>query len=94
MIKRDSLPYVKQNAQIDILDSTRIHPELYLVAKRMAKSALDNSEDPDVVEKAMAQPDKIRDLDLDQFSSSVESLVERDYRNLFYFTAGELENPH
>jgi len=24
----------------------------------------------------------------------VESIVERDYRNLFYFTAGELENPH
>jgi transcriptional accessory protein Tex/SPT6 len=33
-------------------------------------------------------------LDLEQFSASVETLCERDYRNLFYFTAGELENPH
>ena len=60
----------------------------------MARSALDNDDSKDVVAKAMSQPEKLKDLDLDLFSKSVESLCERDYRSLFYFTAGELENPH
>jgi transcriptional accessory protein Tex/SPT6 len=36
-----------------VLDRTRIHPELYAIAKRMCKSALDHDNSPDIVEKAM-----------------------------------------
>jgi len=50
MIKAENLTHSKT---FDILDRTRIHPELYSVAKWMCKSALDNSDAVDIVEKAM-----------------------------------------
>jgi transcription elongation factor SPT6 len=59
MIKEENLSIQQQNQGTDILDRTRIHPELYTVAKRMAKSALDNDDSPDVIEKAMQQPEKL-----------------------------------
>lgn len=68
MIKKENLPIRQQSLGTDILDRTRIHPELYSIAKWMCKSALDNDNSPDVVEKAMSQPEKIKELDLDAFS--------------------------
>ena len=53
MIKEHHLENLQLSADHDVLDSTRIHPELYSVALRMAKSALDIEEGEDIVKKAM-----------------------------------------
>ena len=59
----------------------------------MCWSAFDNDDSPDIVEKAMKNPTKLADLDLDQFAISVQNILEHDYWSLFYFVYSELENP-
>ena len=54
IINRENLSVTAvSNGNFDILDSTRIHPDLYEVAKKMALSALDNEKSDNVVERAM-----------------------------------------
>ena len=51
------------------LDSTRIHPEFYSVATKMARSALDeDQEGSDAIISILRDPSKLRQLDLEQFS--------------------------
>lgn len=59
----------KQMNKNRALDSTRIHPEFYSVATKMAKSALDEDhEAADAVNEILRDPTKLRQLDLEQFS--------------------------
>ena len=55
-----------------VLDQTRIHPEYYSVATKMAKSALDDEEldGPEAVTQILRDPSKLRQLDLEQFSQT------------------------
>lgn len=54
---------------VKVLDGTRIHPEFYSVATKMAKSALDDNQDGgDAVAAILRDPSKLRQLDLEQFS--------------------------
>jgi len=57
------------NKSMKVLDATRIHPEFYSVATKMARSALDDDHDgADAVAAIMRDPSKLRQLDLEQFS--------------------------
>lgn len=54
----------------DILDSTRIHPENYVLAKKIAKDALDVEKDDkdQCVNMIMEDPEKLEDLDLEDYA--------------------------
>ena len=56
--------------EFDILDTTRIHPENYVLAKKIAKDALDDEKDEinECVLKIMKSPEKLEDLDLDDYA--------------------------
>ena len=84
----------RMSQKCKVLDSTRIHPEFYSVATKMARSALDETHDPsDAVAEIIRDPSKLRQLDLDQFSQKCESLFGKDYKSIFYFIRDELETP-
>lgn len=68
----------------DPLDSTRIHPETYSWAKKMAIDALEYDDDEETedsnnqhraLEEIMEDPEKLRDLDLDAFAEELERQV-------------------
>ncbi len=52
------------------MDTTRIHPENYVLAKKIAKDALDDEkiDQNECVLKIMKQPEKLEDLDLDDYA--------------------------
>ncbi|KAH9493338.1 Transcription elongation factor SPT6 [Dermatophagoides farinae] len=61
---------------IEVLDSTRVHPEAYEWARKMAVDALDYDEDNDhnpaqALEEIIENPEKLRDLDLDEFAKEL-----------------------
>ncbi|XP_063966332.1 transcription elongation factor SPT6-like isoform X1 [Lytechinus pictus] len=63
---------------IEVLDSTRIHPETYEWARKMAVDALEYDEAADdanpaeALEEILENPDKLKDLDLDAFAEELE----------------------
>jgi len=59
IIKEENLNQKQRKIGGDILDWTRIHPELYKVAMRMCKSALDGDDSVDIVDKVMKNPSKL-----------------------------------
>ena len=70
------------NENVQLLDATRIHPETYIWATKMAIDALeydDDEEDSNVkqraIEEIMEDPEKLRDLDLDAFAIELERQV-------------------
>ncbi|CAG5108685.1 Similar to Spt6: Transcription elongation factor SPT6 (Drosophila melanogaster) [Cotesia congregata] len=64
------------DAYIEPLDSTRIHPETYEWARKMAVDAMEyedeNSHHVGAVEEVMQTPEKLLDLDLDAFATELE----------------------
>ena len=79
-IKIDS-KYLPKRRQydIDILDSTRIHPENYDLARKMAADALeieeplDDDQNPSAhVEELMNEPSKLNDLLLNEYAKELE----------------------
>lgn len=62
---------------IEVLDSTRIHPEGYEWARKMAVDALDyddndNNNPAQALEEIIENPDKLKDLDLDEFAKELK----------------------
>ncbi|KPM09770.1 transcription elongation factor SPT6-like protein [Sarcoptes scabiei] len=62
---------------IEVLDSTRVHPEAYEWARKMAVDALDYDEDNDTnpaqaLEEIIQKPERLRDLDLDEFAKELK----------------------
>lgn len=62
---------------IEVLDSTRVHPEAYEWARKMAVDALEYDEDNDTnpasaLEEILENPDKLKDLDLDAFAEELD----------------------
>jgi len=66
---------------VEPLDSTRIHPETYDWARKMAVDALeydDTAEDANpagALEEILDSPDRLKDLDLDAFAVELERQV-------------------
>ncbi|KAL0479204.1 hypothetical protein AKO1_008042 [Acrasis kona] len=66
-----------RDVTLDVLDNTRIHPESYTYAVDMAVDALDGVRDSQThlyVEKAMKDPTKLDDLDLDAHAEHLLSV--------------------
>ena len=73
--------YSADDTYIEVLDSTRIHPETYEWARKMAVDALEYDEAADdanpaeALEEILENPDKLKDLDLDAFAEELERQV-------------------
>ncbi|XP_044580545.1 transcription elongation factor SPT6-like [Cotesia glomerata] len=74
-IDTDSFRY-NSESHIQVLDSTRIHPETYKLAAKMAFDALEYDEDNDDTDMALEDilkvPKKLLELDLDAFAKELE----------------------
>lgn len=76
------------------LDITRIHPEFYSVATKMARSALDeDAEGEDAINAILREPLRLRHLDLENFAEKCKSMFGKDYKTIFYFIRNEMESP-
>ncbi|KAL1140288.1 hypothetical protein AAG570_000220 [Ranatra chinensis] len=63
-------------AYVEVLDGTRVHPETYEWARKMAVDALEyDDEDANpagALEEILEKPEKLKDLDLDAFAEELE----------------------
>ncbi|KAM0753127.1 transcription elongation factor Spt6 [Meredithblackwellia eburnea MCA 4105] len=86
----------------DILDDTRIHPEDYEVARKMAADAMEYDEEDigafsspsqavtDVMEEG---PEKLNELSLDDFASELTKILKVPKRLSLYGIRDEMQNP-
>ena len=85
------------DSYIEDLDGSRVHPETYDWAKKMAVDALeydDTTEDFDsteAVQRILRNPEKLRELDLDAFAIQLEKENFGDKRATLYDIRNELE---
>lgn len=68
------------DSYVEVLDGTRVHPEGYEWARKMAVDALEYEESEDVnpataLEEILKSPEKLKDLDLDAFAEELERQV-------------------
>ncbi|KAK6102088.1 SH2 domain family protein [Brugia pahangi] len=71
----------RTDAYVEVLDGSRVHPETYEWARKMAVDALeiDDAADPtSALEEILQNPDKLKDLDLDAFA---EELARQGFGN-------------
>ncbi|OQR71125.1 transcription elongation factor SPT6 [Tropilaelaps mercedesae] len=64
---------------VEVLDGSRVHPEMYEWARKMATDALDYDDNDEAtlnpaeaLEEILDNPDKLKDLDLDAFAVELE----------------------
>lgn len=61
---------------VEVLDGSRVHPETYEWARKMAVDALEYDDDganpAGALEEILENPDKLKDLDLDAFAQELE----------------------
>lgn len=65
---------------MEVLDSSRVHPETYEWARKMAVDALeadDNADPTGALEEILNAPEKLKDLDLDAFADELERQVRK-----------------
>ena len=92
---------------IEVLDSTRVHPETYEWARKMAVDALEYDDDPSennpagALEEILENPEKLKDLDLDAFAEELERqdlgskrITLYDIRNELNYRYRDLREPY
>ncbi|BHF60733.1 Transcription elongation factor SPT6 [Sparganum proliferum] len=82
---------------IEILDSTRVHPESYDLAKQMAKDALEYDDTDDnnpsaALEEIVQSPARLRELDLDAFAEELKRQGHGDKHITLYDIRKELNH--
>lgn len=77
-IKIDTNAMADADAYVEVLDGSRVHPEMYEWARKMAVDALDYDDDNEVENPAAAldeileSPERLKDLDLDAFAAELK----------------------
>ncbi|KAJ2158205.1 Transcription elongation factor spt6 [Coemansia sp. RSA 552] len=92
---------------IDVLDDTRVHPEDYDLARKMALDALDVEDDDDddprrrrrgpsryVAELMRDAPERLDDLDLDKYAAELTRLLDVHKLETLKFIHRELQHPN
>ena len=84
-----------KDAYVEVLDGSRIHPENYEWAKKMAVDALEYEEEESensnkVLEEILSDPRRLKDLDLDTFAENLEKQGFGDKRITLYDIRAEL----
>jgi Transcriptional accessory protein len=90
--------YIKyEEKETDPLDSTRIHPELYEMAQKIARSALDLPEDhkeDEVIARIMRDPSYLKELELQFYANQLEQTKGRESMiKVLDFISNELTHP-
>ncbi|EFO98528.1 CRE-EMB-5 protein [Caenorhabditis remanei] len=83
----------KTEAYVEVLDGSRVHPETYEWARKMAVDALevDDSADPTAaLQEIMESPDRLRDLDLDAFADELNRQGFGEKKSTLYDISSEL----
>ena len=85
----------QSDSYIEILDSTRIHPEAYDWARKMAVDALDIEESSEMepsaaLEEIFQNSDRLKDLDLDAFAVELKNTMYGDQSITLYDIRAEL----
>ena len=85
----------QSDSYIEILDSTRIHPEAYEWARKMAVDALDIEESPEMepsaaLEEIFQNSERLKDLDLDAFAVELKNTMYGDQSITLYDIRAEL----
>ncbi|UJR26928.1 hypothetical protein I4U23_008237 [Adineta vaga] len=85
----------ESNSYIEILDSTRIHPEAYDWARKMAVDALDIEESSEMepsaaLEEIFQNSERLKDLDLDAFAVELKNTMYGDQSITLYDIRAEL----
>lgn len=83
------------DAYVEVLDGSRIHPENYEWARKMAVDALEYEEDEcensaKALEEIFSAPQKLKDLDLDTFAENLKKQGFGDKRITLYDIRAEL----
>ncbi len=72
---------VSTDSYVEVLDGSRVHPETYEWARKMAVDALEYDDSGDdanpaaALEEIMENPERLKDLDLDAFADELERQV-------------------
>jgi len=73
---------ISTEAYVEVLDGTRVHPETYEWARKMAVDALEyDDEDANpagALEEILDSPERLKDLDLDAFAEELERQARRN----------------
>ncbi|CAF4632704.1 unnamed protein product, partial [Rotaria sp. Silwood2] len=85
----------QSDSYIEILDSTRIHPEAYDWARKMAVDALDTEESSEMepsaaLEEIFQNSERLKDLDLDAFAVELKNTMYGDQSITLYDIRAEL----
>nr|Q93148.2 RecName: Full=Suppressor of Ty 6 homolog; AltName: Full=Abnormal embryogenesis protein 5 [Caenorhabditis briggsae] len=83
----------KTDAYVEVLDGSRVHPETYEWARKMAVDALevDDSADPTAaLQEIMETPERLRDLDLDAFADELNRQGFGEKKATLYDISSEL----
>ncbi|CAI5444808.1 unnamed protein product [Caenorhabditis angaria] len=83
----------RTDAYVEILDGSRVHPETYEWARKMAVDALevDDSADPTTaLMEIMEAPDRLKDLDLDAFAEELNRQGFGEKKATLYDISAEL----
>ena len=102
------IPYEATEVTADYLDNTRIHPEDYDIARKMAADALELDEEDvkaevdehgesGVIRRLVAEEngtDKVNDLILEQYAEQLESKFGQRKRATLETIRAELQNPY
>jgi len=69
-----------------MLDLTRIHPEDYNFAWKIAKDAIDDfaHQDDTAVEELMQDPKKLEDIDIDMFADLLEKRMKEKKKDILF----------
>lgn len=74
-------PLNSTDSYIEVLDGSRVHPETYEWARKMAVDALEYDESAEdanpagALEEILENPERLKDLDLDAFAEELERQV-------------------
>lgn len=75
------VPPCSTDSYIEVLDGSRVHPETYEWARKMAVDALEYDESAEdanpagALEEILENPERLKDLDLDAFAEELERQV-------------------
>lgn len=76
-----SVTLYSTDSYIEVLDGSRVHPETYEWARKMAVDALEYDESAEdanpagALEEILENPERLKDLDLDAFAEELERQV-------------------
>jgi len=71
------IQFFSTESYVEVLDGSRVHPETYEWARKMAVDALEYEDDEDAnpasaLEEILESPEKLKNLDLDAFAVELE----------------------